>query len=186
MIVRSPSEKLRRLMRVFDPMVEEIIIIFTTPGKETDVMRDLKTNARCCCLYHPLYDDFSKVRNIAIQNATQPWIFVIDDDEWIEPCDLVHLKRFACSGDADAYCFVRYDYYTPGGWGIKLPCRLFRNIPSIRYEGPIYEEIIPSLHPREQTIKIIWDQCPIYHRRPLIFSLNPSKMFKDLKVRHYF
>lgn len=158
MMVKSNSEKLQQLIQVLYDYVGEIILLYT---RETDIEYSFDNKIKT--YYYPLKRDFSEVRNFAIQKADCPWIFVIDDDESINPEDLPKLQGLIQHNNVAGYRFVRYDYIGNVGWDIKLPCRLFQNSDTIRYEGSLYEEVIPSILQQNLKVETLWYNFPLHH-----------------------
>ena len=82
---------------------------------------------------------FAAQKNAAIARATQPWVLLLDADEWLAPDAGERLRALFASGAverADAWRLLRRTHFlgTPlehGGWGREKVERLFR--PDLRY-----------------------------------------------------
>ena len=82
---------------------------------------------------------FAAQKNAAIARAVQPWVLLLDADEWLDPAALPTLRAAFASGDverADVWRLSRRTRFlgTPlnhGGWGTEGVERLFRN--ELRY-----------------------------------------------------
>jgi (heptosyl)LPS beta-1,4-glucosyltransferase len=77
---------------------------------------------------------FAAQKNAAIARATQPWVLLLDADEWLDPATLPTLRALFASGEvdrADVWRLLRRTHYLGaaldhGGWGRERVERLFR------------------------------------------------------------
>lgn len=82
---------------------------------------------------------FAAQKNAAIARATQPWVLLLDADEWLDDAAAVRLRTLFVSGEverADVWRLPRRTHYLGaaldhGGWGREPVERLFR--PALRY-----------------------------------------------------
>jgi (heptosyl)LPS beta-1,4-glucosyltransferase len=82
---------------------------------------------------------FAAQKNAAIARATQPWVLLLDADEWLDDAAAVRLRTLFVSGEverADVWRLPRRTHYLGaaldhGGWGREPVERLFR--PDLRY-----------------------------------------------------
>jgi (heptosyl)LPS beta-1,4-glucosyltransferase len=82
---------------------------------------------------------FAGQKNAVIARATQPWVLLLDADEWLDAATLPRLHALFAEGEierADVWRLLRRTHYlgTPldhGGWGRERVERLFR--PDLRY-----------------------------------------------------
>lgn len=87
---------------------------------------------------------FSAQKNAAIARATQPWVLLLDADEWLTAAAQQRLRKLFDAGtdgavpieSADVWRMQRRTHFlgTPlrfGGWGLEAVERLFRN--DLRY-----------------------------------------------------
>jgi (heptosyl)LPS beta-1,4-glucosyltransferase len=82
---------------------------------------------------------FAAQKNAAIARATQPWVLLLDADEWLDNAAAVRLRTLFVSGEverADVWRLPRRTHYLGaaldhGGWGREPVERLFR--PDLRY-----------------------------------------------------
>jgi (heptosyl)LPS beta-1,4-glucosyltransferase len=83
---------------------------------------------------HQPWLGFAAQKNAAIERATQPWVLLLDADEWLDPATPAKLRALFDSGDverADVWQLRRRTHFlgTPldhGGWGRETVQRLFR------------------------------------------------------------
>ena len=82
---------------------------------------------------------FAAQKNAAIARATQPWVLLLDADEWLDPATTPILRTLFASGAverADVWRLSRRTHFlgaplNHGGWGDEGVERLFRN--DLRY-----------------------------------------------------
>jgi (heptosyl)LPS beta-1,4-glucosyltransferase len=82
---------------------------------------------------------FAAQKNAAIARASQPWVLLLDADEWLDPDAAPRLRALFASGEverADVWRLPRRTHFlgTPldhGGWGREMVERVFR--PDLRY-----------------------------------------------------
>ena len=91
---------------------------------------------------------FAAQKNAAIARARQPWVLLLDADEWLDAEALPALRALFDSGrveQADVWRLLRRTHFlgTPlnhGGWGRERVERLFRN--DLRYQpADVHERI---------------------------------------------
>ncbi len=79
---------------------------------------------------------------------------MLDADEELAPECLPLLSESLCRSDAFAYALHFVNYYGQLTEYLSFTdscCRLFRNLPDLRYSGKIHEDIVPSLLKRHLT-----------------------------------
>ena len=77
---------------------------------------------------------FAAQKNAVITRATQPWVLLLDADEWLDPAALPTLRALFASGEverADVWRLLRRTHFLGttldhGGWGKEKVERLFR------------------------------------------------------------
>ena len=82
---------------------------------------------------------FAAQKNAAIARARQPWVLLLDADEWLQPAAVAALRALFADGgveSADVWRLQRRTHYLGtaldhGGWGREPVERLFRN--DLRY-----------------------------------------------------
>lgn len=91
---------------------------------------------------------FSAQKNAAIARASQPWVLLLDADEWLGADDLPKLRALFADGaveHADVWRLPRRTHYLGtalehGGWGREWVERLFR--PDLRYQpAEVHEKL---------------------------------------------
>ncbi|KZE82131.1 hypothetical protein AV654_08720 [Paenibacillus elgii] len=151
MIVKDEEELLPRSLTSVAGIASEIIVVDTgSTDRSVAIARDFGASVYA----HEWEDDFSKARNQALDAASGDWILVLDADEELAPECLPLLSESLCRSDAFAYALHFVNYYGQLTEYLSFTdscCRLFRNLPDLRYSGKIHEDIVPSLLKRHLT-----------------------------------
>jgi len=156
MIVKNEERALPACLEAARPWVDEIVVLDTG---STDLTREIAASYGARVHEWAWRDDFAAARNESLRHATGDWILALDADEVLTPESGPNLRQ-ACDEPGD---IVGYD--------IKIVCpregdgglvrlnwfpRLFRNLPGVRWEGVIHEQVVTSLAGRGPIVK-----CPV-------------------------
>ena len=114
-------------------------------------------------------DDFSAARNVSLSHATGDWLLWMDADDTLPPeCgaklhDLVRLAEDRVTG----YILQVHIPPAPGdnGFTIVDHVKLFRNWPSLRFEGRIHEQILEPIYRAGGTIETNRSLCDPFRLR---------------------
>lgn len=143
MIVRDEARWLPSCLQSVKGIVDEMVVVDT--GSRDDTPRIARQfGARVIEI--PWRQDFARARNVSLDYVKTPWVLVLDADEQLHPDD-APLIRMALQTDK----FHAYDL-----WQVSLlsdaqdvawarVTRLFRNLPGIRYEGRIHEQVASNV-----------------------------------------
>jgi glycosyltransferase involved in cell wall biosynthesis len=157
MIVRDNEPTIRAALESVRPWVDEMIVVDTGSTDATpDICREL--GAR---LYHfPWPDSFSVARNESLKHARGEWIFWMDSDDVIDAENGRKLRALVGqafqpdarqAGKPDLLGYV-IQVHCPGpgderGHNVTVVdhVKLFRNLPELRFEGRIHEQVLPNI-----------------------------------------
>src|SRR5262249_45544502 len=170
MIVKNEEVALPACLDAARPWVDEIVVVDTG---STDRTRAIAADYGARVYDWAWRDDFAAARNESLRHATGDWILALDADEVLTPEAGPALRR-ACEDPGDVV-----------GYDVKIVCpregdgglvrlnwfpRLFRNLPGVRWEGVIHEQIVTSLAGRGRIVK-----CPVevLHSG---YTLSPEEM----------
>ena len=153
--MKDEEDWLPRCLSSVKDLVDEIIIV-DTGSKDRSV--DIAKSFGAKVLFHPWVDDFAKVRNFSLQNATGDWILVLDADEILLPQDHLKIRKLM---EREDYCYlltqrhytndVRLSGFEPShgefpelekgsaGYFESALGRLFPNYKGIHYRGAVHE-----------------------------------------------
>ena len=148
MIVKNEAHALPRCLAAARPWVDEIVVVDTGSTDETAAIARAHGAIVVAWAWR---DDFAAARNESLRHATGDWILVLDADETLVDGAGPALRAACAVGpDVVGYC-IKIVCPREGDGGLTrlnwFP-RLFRNVPGIRFEGVIHEQIIGSLDGR--------------------------------------
>jgi tetratricopeptide (TPR) repeat protein len=146
MIVKNEEPFLDGCLGSIAGLADEVVVVDTG---STDRSKEIARRHRAKVADFAWCDDFAEARNAALDLAGGDWILYIDADERVRPgsSDQVRaqLKQSTAAGE---YVLLHPRIHSTA----YRVLRLFRNHPSIRFEGVIHETIWPSLDRyRERT-----------------------------------
>lgn len=173
MIVKNEERCLERCLNSVQNIVSEIIIVDTG---STDRTIEIAKQFTDKVYSFEWTNDFSEARNYALDHATGEYILHLDADEYLYE-GVENLQRELNK----AYYFLRIrNELGMGRTQTHQFVRLFRNQPSMRYEGKLHEQI--SL---EKNAHLPYElmNCVIYHDGYLdniVKDKNKSKRNMDI------
>jgi tetratricopeptide (TPR) repeat protein len=145
MIVKNEEKYLAGCLESVRELVDEIIIVDT--GSTDSTMQIAESfGAR---IYHfDWVNDFAAARNESLAHATGDWILYLDADERIEAKHHTAVKKAVQNKIDVALYFLRITGQNGVGDSSRMMThtypRLFKNIPGIKFEGAVHEQIIPA------------------------------------------
>ncbi|NNE69508.1 MAG: glycosyltransferase, partial [Rhodothermales bacterium] len=146
LIAKNEEARLARCLESVRGIADEIILVDT--GSE-DQTKDIAAafGARIHEMTWP--NDFAVARNVSLAQASCDWILVLDADEVLAEEHAEALKASLKDDSVDAYRLIQRSFRPEGEVAAyeDVPLtRLFRNDARYRYEQPIHEQILPSIH----------------------------------------
>ena len=177
MIVKNEEQRLAGLLEQATRAVDEVIIVDTGSTDDT-----AETARRCGAKVYAFNwtDNFADARNYSLSKAASEWIFILDADESLQPDDFAALRELIRDTRADGFSFETRNYSQESGqegwrpvqeedamarsfpgWLPSEKVRLFRNAPSIKFEGAVHELVEPSILRANGRIERA--QVPIHH-----------------------
>lgn len=197
MIVKNEESCLANALDSVKNLVDEIIIIDT--GSEDKTIEIAKKYTEDI-FFKKFNNDFSEIRNFALEKASSDWVLVLDADEVISEKDISKIKDLIKKHNNEknvmGFKFIQRTYMNKKipirwnnnvddkydeskgyiGWMYRGITRLFRNDSRIKFELPIHETVIKAI--KRVNGKIINSQIPIHH-----FEFKKDK--KQLREKHY-
>jgi FkbM family methyltransferase len=187
MIVRDNAKTLEACLRSIRPWVDEMCVMDTGSVDETPQIA-ARLGARV--FHFPWCDSFSAARNESLRHARGRWVFWMDSDDVIsadngrklralverepEPTVLGYVMQVHCPGPGD-----------DGDLDVTVVdhVKLFRNLPHLRFEGRIHEQILPAI--RRSGGETAWTDVFVVHSG---YDHSPEgqerKKQRDLKLLH--
>ncbi len=166
MIVRNEQTCLGRCLGLVAGAVDEIVVVDTG---STDQTREVAGRFGARVISCAWESDFSKARNRGLEEARGRWILVLDADEQLLETDRRALLQLVAAHTPEtgpprtAFNLLQRNSSDGGRTGMIVPnIRLFPNLPGIRYEWPIHEQVATSLARagipvRESSVSILHD-----------------------------
>lgn len=146
LIVKNEESMLEDCLRSIRDIANEIIVVDTG---STDNTVKIANKYRCNVIHSTWQNDFSKARNISIENATGSHIFIIDADERLTNPYQVIPSIENCSDDVGGWLVKNVSKVRRENGAIETfsndILRLFVNDRKIRYQGIIHEQVINSV-----------------------------------------
>ncbi|WP_079914261.1 glycosyltransferase [Paenibacillus sp. 32352] len=145
MIVKNEALFIERCLKSVKDEVDEIIIVDTGSTDDTIALAE-RFGAR---IYHfPWKNDFASARNYSLQQATCPYILVLDADEYLDESshiqDILHSQK-------KGYSIRVRNQLEDGMVKTTSILRVFQSSPSIRFTGQIHEQIMLDSSEIEET-----------------------------------
>lgn len=134
-IAFNEADRIRRCVASLAAVCREVVVL-DSGSTDATVEIALAAGAR---VEPQAWLGFAAQKNAAIARATQPWVLLLDADEWLDPDAPARIRaKFADGGidTADVWRLHRRTHYLGtvlehGGWGRESVDRLFRN--NLRY-----------------------------------------------------
>ena len=145
MIVKDEEQWLEACLQSVHQTVDEMIVV-DTGSKDATTDIALRYGAK---VYHHFWkNDFAEARNRALELAKGQWILHLDADEQLASAAISRLPDILSHTDADGILAQVRNWHPRDDMVRYLDSpqvRLFRNLPTIRYEGRVHEQIAPSI-----------------------------------------
>lgn len=148
MIVKNEEHFLPGCLESVRGVVDEIIIADTG---STDRTREIAVAAGAKVVDFPWIGDFSAARNESLRHANGTWVLYLDADERLHDTAKLHLRPLLehlpdtvggliCTIISPHRQIDDSSEEHRGGYP-----RIFRNMPEVRFQGRVHEQITPSL-----------------------------------------
>lgn len=164
MIVKNEEEWIESCLQSVKGIVNEMIVVDTG---STDRTKEKIRKMGAVVIDYPWDDDFSKARNVGLEHASGQWILVLDADEKIQNIDLDLLNEMVENRNMDGYYLKMRNYYgvssETNDYVVDTVCRLFRNLPHIRFSGMIHEDVTQSIIEKGTETRIGFTDICIHH-----------------------
>jgi tetratricopeptide (TPR) repeat protein len=165
MIVRDSSRTLASALSSVQSYVDEMVVVDTG---STDSTPDIAIGLGAKVFDFPWCDDFAAARNESLRRAEGDWLFWMDSDDTIdaengrrlrelanrplEPAPMAYVMQVHCPGLLnDGHCDVT----------VVDHVKMFRNLPELRFEGRIHEQVLSSI--RRLGGEIAWSDAFVVH-----------------------
>ncbi len=151
LIVGDNAEGLERALESLSHVCSEIAVVHTGSSL---AIRDIISRFATQIVVRPWDDNFSAARNAALERCTGDWILVVDSDEYVDKTAAEAIRRAVAEAHTSIGGFVVGIVHIAGEErSTNAVLRLFRNLPTVRYEGFVHEQVTPSLTRNGLSIK---------------------------------
>ncbi|WP_051624040.1 glycosyltransferase [Clostridium akagii] len=140
MIVKNEEKYMKMCLENAMKLVDEVIIVDTgSTDKTKEIIEKISGNIKI--IDYRWQDDFSKARNISLENATGDWILMLDADEKLL-CDPDKVRETLANTKAAGYKIPLYNIInTKTVVYSAVYIKFFRNNKGYKYKGRIHEQI---------------------------------------------
>ncbi len=187
LIARDSARTLGACLTSIRPWVDEMIVVDTGSQDDTPQIAG-QLGARVFAF--PWCDDFSAARNVSLGHARGKWLFWMDSDDTIDETNGRRLRDLAHSApDSDVLGYVMQVHCPAPSTGgeseltVVDHVKLIRNLPALRFDGRIHEQILPAI--RAQGGEIGWTDIHVVHSGS---NQSPAgrrrKQERDLRILH--
>ena len=141
-IVKNEENVIQRSIDSLMDAVDEIILVDT--GSTDQTIEVAKKYPKVNIYSYTWQNDFAAARNVAIEKAAGDWIIFLDADEFFPPETVKNIRAVIEKAQSPAVLLVRMkniesvngelltEFWAP---------RIFRRLPSLRYQGKIHEQL---------------------------------------------
>lgn len=158
MIVRDEERVIEDCLKSARPFFDEVIVVDTGSNDRT---KEIAAKYADKLLVFEWCDDFSAARNASLAEASSDWVFWMDADDTLPPDCGDAIVDAARNAPPDVHGFiVPVQFVNDGpGAGTRVDhVKLFRNLPGVRFEGRIHEQILGTLRSHGGLI----GRCPAH------------------------
>lgn len=181
MIVKNEVKNIKGALSSVRPLVQEMIVVDTG---STDGTREAAKEFTDQVYEYTWDDDFSAARNFAISKAKGKWILFLDGDELVPTETLKHFHQLIQSPELSAVLVPVKNVHVPTpdrptNFHYSETYRLFKNIPQIRFDGCVHEDIASSLEEMAKDKKV-----HVVRATQFITNLGFLLRAPDLQTKH--
>jgi glycosyltransferase involved in cell wall biosynthesis len=139
LIVRDEEAVLEECLASIREVVDEIVVV-DTGSVDSTCDTALRFGARL--FHHRWNEDFAEARNVALGHVRGEWVLYIDADERLVDPDRRAVEALLAGSDAAAFRILLHPEQRASAY---LEYRIWRNDPTIRFEGIIHESVVPAI-----------------------------------------
>jgi glycosyltransferase involved in cell wall biosynthesis len=144
LIVRNEADRLPACLASAAGLFHDTVVVDTG---STDDTRAVAARHGARVFDFPWRDDFAAARNEAFRHAAGEWVFWLDADESLDQATRERLAAlFATLGEQKAAFVLGQRSPARDGAAIVVrQVRLFRNLPEVRWQYRVHEQVLPNL-----------------------------------------
>jgi GT2 family glycosyltransferase/Tfp pilus assembly protein PilF len=154
MIMRNEERVIADCLKSAKPFFSQIVLVDTgSTDRSVEIAESLGVHVH----HHPWQDSFSEARNHSLDYAEGKWIFWMDADDTLPAYTGECLLRAALDAPPEIVGFVMQVQFLDEGPGAGTRVdhvKLFRNVPGLRFEGRIHEQILSELRKHGEIARL--------------------------------
>jgi GT2 family glycosyltransferase/Tfp pilus assembly protein PilF len=181
MIVRNEEHHLPDCLRSVEDLFDEIVVADTG---STDRTREIAREFGARVFDFPWPDSFGAARNESLRHASGKWILWLDADDRLDPENRQKLKELLAGlGDElDAHALKVRSVLDANRSAFRLldQVRLFRNLPEVRWDYRIHEQILPAVNRAGGNVR--WADVVIDHVGYQDAGARRGKLERNLRL----
>jgi glycosyltransferase involved in cell wall biosynthesis len=181
MIVRNEEHHLPDCLKSVQGLFADIVVVDTG---STDRTREVAESFGARVMDFPWPDSFGAARNESLRHARGKWILWLDADDRLDAENRKELESLLANlGDErDAYAMKVRSVLDPQRQSFRVldQVRLFRNLPSVRWDYRIHEQILPAVNRAGGGVR--WANVVIDHVGYQDSSKRRGKLERNLRL----
>ena len=146
MIVKNEERCLAEALASVAPYVDQMVVVDTG---SIDRTVEIALEAGAEVFHTPWDDDFARARNVSFDHSRCDWNFWMDGDDTLPAGCGPGLREAALMAEDRCYGFLMQVHVpaAPGEFGVTVVdhVKLVRNLPGIRFEGRIHEQLLGAI-----------------------------------------
>lgn len=183
LITKDEERNIANCLRSIHSFVNEIILLDTGSSDRTI---EIAKHYSAHVFEKEWANNFSESRNLALSQANEPYILVMDADEELDPESYQHLEQICSLREGEAGRVPVISPSLDDHVSISRITRAFPNNPRYRYEGRIHEQLL--LDKGNVSIRYVNVDVRINHqgyRQEEIIRKNKTERNLDLLLLDY-
>jgi GT2 family glycosyltransferase len=181
MIVRDEVHHLPDCLRSVEGIFDEVVVVDTG---STDGTREVARAFGARVFDFPWVDSFGAARNESVRHARHQWILWLDADDRLDEENRQRLKELLAGlGDElDPYAMKVRSVLDAARTAFRLldQVRLFRNLPDVRWDYRIHEQILPAVNRAGGAVR--WANVVIDHVGYQDAAARKGKLERNLRL----
>jgi glycosyltransferase involved in cell wall biosynthesis len=181
MIVRNEERHLPDCLASVRDTFDDAVVVDTG---STDGTRQVAQRFGARVFDFPWVDSFAAARNECLRHARHKWILWLDADDRIDDENRGRLKQLlhALGEERDAYALKVRSALDATATAFRLldQVRVFRNLPEIRWDYRIHEQILPAVNRAGGGVR--WADVVIDHVGYQDAGARKSKLERNLRL----
>ena len=181
MIVRNEEHHLPDCLRSVNGLFKDIVVVDTG---STDGTRAVAESFGARVFDFPWPDSFGVARNESLRHARGKWILWLDADDRLDEENRRQLDSVLnnLGDEMDAYAMKVRSVLDAQRSAFRLldQVRLFRNLPSVRWDYRIHEQILPAVNRAGGVVR--WANVIVDHVGYVDSSARRSKLERNLRL----